>query len=119
MRLVAVYVYLLGWNVPRSPDPAGLSRDPSKVGRYLDGMWMGARVGTGTHWQERSAAVVTGGRQAGYAAAAACSAAFCMNVIQASLDWDSAPDSGGTISMLAASAGVRSPMPACGLKKLW
>ena len=43
MRLVAVYMYLLGWNVPRSPDPAGLSRDPSKVGRYLDGMWMGAR----------------------------------------------------------------------------
>ena len=42
-----------------------------------------------------------------------------MNVIQASLDWNSAPGSGGTISMPAASAGVRSPMPACGLKKLW
>ena len=38
-----------------------------------------------------------------------------MNVIQASLDWDSAPDS-GAISVLAASAGVRPPMPAYGLK---
>ena len=64
MRLVAIYVYLLEWNVSRSPDPVGLSRDPSKVGRYLDGMWMSARVGTGAHWQERSAAAVTGGRQA-------------------------------------------------------
>ena len=45
MRLVAVYMYLLRWNVPRSPDPVGLSRDPSGVGRYLDGMWTGALGG--------------------------------------------------------------------------
>ena len=47
MRLVAVYMYLLRGNMPRSPDPIGLSRDPSEVGRYLDGMWTGVRVGRG------------------------------------------------------------------------
>ena len=43
MRLVAVYMHLLGWSMPRSPDPAGLNRDPSRAGRYLDGVWAGVR----------------------------------------------------------------------------
>ena len=42
IRLVAVYMHLLGWNMPRSPDPVGLSRDPSRAGRYRDGVWAGA-----------------------------------------------------------------------------
>ena len=55
-------MHLLGWNVPRSPDPVGLSRDPSKAGRYVDGMWMGARVGTGRIGRKNA---TVAGRQAG------------------------------------------------------
>ena len=40
-------MHLLRENMPQSPDPAGLNRDPSKVGGYLDGMWTGAHVGMG------------------------------------------------------------------------
>ena len=47
MRLVAVYMHLLRRNMPRSPDPVGLNRDPSKVGRYLDGMQAGVLGGRG------------------------------------------------------------------------
>ena len=111
-------MYLLRGNMPRGSDPVGLNRDPSRVGRYLDGMWTNALGGWGRVSRNGVPRRRRRWRRAGYAVAAACSAAFCMNVIQASLDWDSAPGS-GAISMPAASAGVRSPMPACGLKKLW
>ena len=59
MRLVAVYMHLLRGNMPRSPDPVGLNRDPFKVGRYLDGIWTGVRVGTSMRQQERSVVAVS------------------------------------------------------------